>query len=127
MVPIVRQYEWAVGKNLAHAIVTPLSHVLPALFVDKSAPENHVDRIFVDFLRNGRGAATVSAWSARVGLGAGISIYVAWKDIRALKAAGQLDCKEHSFPFGHRESAVGRVSDGFKYVATRDATFGFSA
>lgn len=89
VVPIVRRYEWAVAKDFAHAVVTHLARVLPALFVDKSGPKNRVGKIFIDYLRNGRGATTVSAWSARARPGAGVSVPVAWDEIRALKAADQ--------------------------------------
>jgi bifunctional non-homologous end joining protein LigD len=89
VVPIKRQYEWAVAKDFAHAIVTHLARVLPTHFVDKSGPKNRVGKIFVDYLRNSRGATTVSAWSARARPGAGVSVPVAWNEIAKLKSADQ--------------------------------------
>ena len=89
VVPITRRYEWAVVKDFAHAIVTHLARVLPAHFVDKSGPQNRVGKIFIDYLRNGRGATTVSAWSARARPGAGVSVPVAWNEISRLKSADQ--------------------------------------
>lgn len=89
VVPITRRYEWAVVKDFAHAIVTHLARVLPAHFVDRSGPQNRVGKIFIDFLRNGRGATTVSAWSARARPGAGVSVPVAWNEISRLKSADQ--------------------------------------
>ncbi len=89
VVPITRRYDWAVAKDFAHAIVTHLARVLPAHFVDKSGPKNRVGKIFIDYLRNGRGATTVSAWSARARPGAGVSVPVGWDEIGGLKAADQ--------------------------------------
>ena len=89
VVPIKRQYEWAVVKNFAHAIVTHVARVLPAHFVDKSGPKNRVSKIFIDYLRNGRGATTVSAWSARARPGAGVSVPIAWNEVGRLKSADQ--------------------------------------
>jgi bifunctional non-homologous end joining protein LigD len=89
VLPIARRYEWAVAKDFAHALVTHLARVLPAHFVDKSGPKNRVGKIFIDYLRNGRGATTVSAWSARARPGAGVSVPVAWDELRGLRAADQ--------------------------------------
>ena len=89
VVPIKRQYEWMVAKDFAHAVVTHLARVLPTHFVDKSGPKNRVGKIFIDYLRNGRGATTVSAWSARARAGAGVSVPVAWNEVAKLKSADQ--------------------------------------
>ena len=89
VVPIRRRYEWALVKDFAHAIVTHLTRVLPTHFVDKSGPKNRVGKIFIDYLRNGRGATTVSAWSARARPGAGVSVPLRWEELHSLKSADQ--------------------------------------
>jgi DNA primase len=47
---------------------------LPDRFVAKSGPRNRVGKIFIDYLRNGFGATTVCAWSARARPGLGVSV-----------------------------------------------------
>ena len=89
VVPIKRQYQWAVAKDFAHAVVTHLARVLPTHFVNKSGSKNRVGKIFIDYLRNGRGATTVSAWSARARPGGGVSVPIAWNEVGKLKAADQ--------------------------------------
>ena len=63
----------------------------PERFVAKSGPRNRVGKIFVDYLRNGFGATTVSAWSARARPGLGVSVPVAWDELPTLQSGDALD------------------------------------
>ncbi|MBC7989669.1 MAG: ATP-dependent DNA ligase, partial [Luteimonas sp.] len=54
-------------------------------FVAKSGPANRIGKIFVDYLRNGHGATTASAFSARARPGLGVSMPVAWDELPILK------------------------------------------
>lgn len=56
----------------------------PQRFVAKSGPRNRVGKIFVDYLRNGFGATTACAWTARARPGMGISVPVAWNELDRL-------------------------------------------
>jgi bifunctional non-homologous end joining protein LigD len=66
---------------------------LPDRFAFKSGPRNRVGKIFIDYLRNGRGATTASAWSARVRPGLGISVPLAWEELGSIKAGDQWNVK----------------------------------
>jgi bifunctional non-homologous end joining protein LigD len=55
----------------------------------KSGPANRVGKIFVDYLRNGFGATTAAAFSARARPGLGVSMPVAWKDLASIKSGAQ--------------------------------------
>lgn len=87
VVPIKPVHSWAEAKDFSQAVVRHLAETLPALFVAKSGPKNRVGRIFIDYLRNGIGATTVSAWSARARPGLGISVPVAWSELGKLRCA----------------------------------------
>ena len=45
----------------------------PQLIVDKMGPQNRVGRIFVDYLRNQKGASTVAAYSVRARPGSSVA------------------------------------------------------
>lgn len=84
VVPLRKQYDWDTVKRFSQAIVQHLARTLPQLFVAKSGPKNRVGKIFADYLRNGFGATTVCAWSARARPGLGISVPVTWDELDKL-------------------------------------------
>jgi bifunctional non-homologous end joining protein LigD len=85
VVPLKRHFDWDTVKDFSQAVVQHLSRTLPDRFVAKSGPKNRVGRIFIDYLRNGYGATTVCAWSARARPGLGISVPVRWDELQGLK------------------------------------------
>lgn len=85
VVPLRPQHGWDTVKAFSKAVVQHMARTLPDRFVAKSGPKNRVGKVFVDYLRNGRGATTVSAWSARARPGMGVSVPVAWSELDALK------------------------------------------
>jgi bifunctional non-homologous end joining protein LigD len=84
VVPLKPKLDWDTVKDFSHAIVNHLAKTLPDRFSAKSGAKNRVGRIFIDYLRNGRGATTVSAWSARTRPGLGISVPVRWDELAML-------------------------------------------
>ena len=89
VVPLKPQLGWDPVKDFSQAIVNHLARAIPQRFVAKSGPKNRVGRIFIDYLRNGFGATTVSAWSARARPGLGISVPVRWNELPRLKSGAE--------------------------------------
>ncbi|MEO5672184.1 MAG: non-homologous end-joining DNA ligase, partial [Ramlibacter sp.] len=85
VVPLRRQFDWDTVKDFSKAIVEHLSRTIPQRFVAKSGGSNRVGKIFIDYLRNGYGATTVAAWSARARPGLGISVPVRWDELAGLQ------------------------------------------
>jgi bifunctional non-homologous end joining protein LigD len=84
VVPIKPKLDWDTVKDFSHAVVDHMAKTLPDRFAAKSGAKNRVGRIFIDYLRNGRGSTTVAAWSARARPGLGISVPVRWDELPAL-------------------------------------------
>ncbi|MBP9930322.1 MAG: DNA ligase D, partial [Rhodoferax sp.] len=93
VVPVRRLHDWDTVKGFSRAVVLHLARTIPQRFVARSGPKNRVGRIFIDYLRNGVGATTVSAWSARARPGLGISVPVAWGELPALRGGDQWSVK----------------------------------
>jgi bifunctional non-homologous end joining protein LigD len=89
VVPIAPRWSTDAVKDLSQAIVVHLARTPPDRFVAKSGAANRVGRIFVDYLRNGFGATTAVAFSARARPGLGVSIPVAWEQLPELKSGAQ--------------------------------------
>jgi bifunctional non-homologous end joining protein LigD len=91
VVPLTPKWDYDQVKDFSQAIVTHLASTIPQLFVAKSGGRNRVGRIFVDYLRNGRGATTVAAFSARARPGLGVSVPLRWEELKKLEGANQWD------------------------------------
>ena len=89
VVPLAPSSDYATVKGFSKAVVEHLARVVPSRFVAKSGPSNRVGRLFVDYLRNGQGATTAAAFSARARPGLGVSMPVAWDDLTGLKGGAQ--------------------------------------
>jgi bifunctional non-homologous end joining protein LigD len=85
VVPVKRLHDWDTVKGFSSAVVGHMAKTIPQRFVARSGPKNRVGRIFIDYLRNGLGATTVCAWSARARAGLGISVPVAWAELPGLR------------------------------------------
>jgi bifunctional non-homologous end joining protein LigD len=89
VVPIRRLHGWDTVKGFSQAVVQHLAATIPGRFVAKSGSRNRVGKIFIDYLRNGFGATTVSAWSARARPGLGVSVPLAWEELQSLTSANR--------------------------------------
>jgi bifunctional non-homologous end joining protein LigD len=82
VVPIVPEYDWAAIKQLAHAFVLQMEKEQPAVYLTKMSKAARKDRIFLDYLRNERGATAVAAFSPRARPGAPVSLPLNWSDLK---------------------------------------------
>ncbi|CAN5466377.1 DNA ligase D [soil metagenome] len=89
VVPLAPRLDYDTVNQFSKAVVEHLAKVIPQRFVAKSGPANRVGKLFVDYLRNGHGATTAAAFSARARPGLGVSMPVSWDDLPKLKGGAQ--------------------------------------
>lgn len=89
VVPLAPRFDYDTVRAFSQAIVQHLARAIPSRFVAKSGPANRVGKLFVDYLRNGHGATTAAAFSARARPGLGVSVPVSWDDLATLKSGAQ--------------------------------------
>ncbi|RRV45574.1 DNA ligase D [Pseudomonas sp. p106] len=89
VVPLTRRAGWDEVKDFSHAVVNYLAKLFPDRLSAVSGPKNRVGRIFIDYLRNGKGATTACAYSLRAREGLPVSVPVWREELGQLKGANQ--------------------------------------
>ncbi|OPA86755.1 DNA ligase D [Pseudomonas fluorescens] len=89
VVPLARRDGWDSVKAFAKAIAQFLTEQLPERFTATSGPKNRVGKIFIDYLRNARGASTVAAYSVRARPGLPVSVPVSREELKGLQGSQQ--------------------------------------
>lgn len=112
VVPLTPKWDYDRVKDFSELLVAHMARALPTLFVSKSGPRNRVGKIFIDYLRNGRGATTVAAYSARARPGLGVSVPVAWSELASLAGGDQWNI------FTLRERFARKRADPWKKYAS---------
>jgi bifunctional non-homologous end joining protein LigD len=72
---------WDDAKDFAHAMVLAMAADEPDRYVSKMTKSIRGGKIFLDYLRNGRGATAVVAYSTRARPGAPVSAPVEWDEL----------------------------------------------
>jgi bifunctional non-homologous end joining protein LigD len=76
--PIQPTLTWTELKTAAHNFVLSMERQNPDLYLTKMTKSSRVGRIFLDYLRNQRGATAVAPYSPRARVGATISLPLPW-------------------------------------------------
>lgn len=93
VVPLERKSTWDAVKSFSHGVAIELARAEPKRFVATAAKVGRKGRIFVDYLRNSRGATAVAPFSVRARAGAPVAVPIAWNKLTTLSsgAAFHLD------------------------------------
>lgn len=82
--PLTPSAEWPTVKDFAHRFAMALEQTEPARFTAALSKARRTGRIFIDYLRNQRGATAVMPYSARNREHAPIAVPVSWDELRDL-------------------------------------------
>ena len=91
VVPLNPGCDWDLVKPFARAFAESMSQAEPARFVATASKKLREGKIFLDYLRNGRGATSVASYSLRARDGAPVAVNLAWSELPRLKAANFFD------------------------------------
>jgi len=85
IVPLRRISEWDTVKYFAKTFSTVLAERHPDRYTATMSKAKRRGRVFIDWLRNERGATAIAPYSLRARTGAAVAVPVTWKELEALK------------------------------------------
>jgi bifunctional non-homologous end joining protein LigD len=84
VVPVDRRHDWSQAMAFTRALARRLAEQWPDQFTANIAKWARQGKIFVDYLRNRRGATAVGAYSTRAHAGAPVSVPIAWDELDSI-------------------------------------------
>ncbi|UYB52556.1 DNA ligase D [Xanthomonas sp. AM6] len=94
VVPLAPGCDWDLTKRFAHGFADALAQSQPERFLATATKRLRNKRIFVDYLRNGRGATAVASYSLRGRPGAPVAMPLAWSELPKLHRADAFKMRE---------------------------------
>jgi bifunctional non-homologous end joining protein LigD len=91
VVPLNPANSWALVKKFAKGFAEALAGSDPERYLATATLKLRPGKIFVDYLRNGRGATAVSSYSLRARPGAPVAVPLAWSELAGLKRGDAFD------------------------------------
>jgi len=85
--PLERRAEWPEVKQFAHDFAKGMSEEEPDRYIAQASKAKRKGKIFIDYLRNERGATAIAPYSTRARKGAPVAMPVSWEELKSLKAA----------------------------------------
>ncbi|MEP6485439.1 MAG: non-homologous end-joining DNA ligase [Rudaea sp.] len=91
VVPLRPAISWSASKAFAHTFAQGIVDVAPDRFIATASKAKRGGVIFIDYLRNSRGATSVASYSLRARAGAPVAMPLRWDDLRKLKSASEFN------------------------------------
>ena len=82
-VPIQPRADWDEVKAFCRGVAEELTRRDPKRYVATMSKAKRSGKVFIDYLRNGRGATFIAPYSPRAREGAGIAMPIEWSDLSA--------------------------------------------
>jgi bifunctional non-homologous end joining protein LigD len=85
--PIDRRSSWDAVKEFARGVAELMVRAAPDSYVANMSKAKRRGKIFIDYLRNQRGATAVASYSTRARPGAPVATPLAWEELAKLRSA----------------------------------------
>ncbi|GGC00110.1 ATP-dependent DNA ligase [Novosphingobium endophyticum] len=112
VVPLRPGHDWETHKDFARRFAEALSTAEPERFVATMSKARRKGRIFIDWLRNQRGATAVVPYSARARSGAPVAAPVTWAELKDIDTPAAFSIS-NADKLLKRASSVGLQGWGF--------------
>ncbi|MEA3053093.1 MAG: bifunctional non-ous end joining protein LigD [Sphingomonadales bacterium] len=110
VVPLTPEAEWPEVKDFAQRFAVALATAEPERFTANLAKAKRKGRIFLDYLRNQRGATAILPYSARARERAPVAAPIGWDELEDLKSGAPFTVRDGALLL---ERASGRALQGW--------------
>ncbi len=83
VLPIAPELDWNAIKPFCHAFVKSMERANPALYLTVMTKAARTGKIYLDYLRNERGATAVAPFSPRARPNVGVAVPLAWSELKS--------------------------------------------
>ena len=88
VLPLRRHHDWEVLKPFTRAVAAAVAEKNPDRLTVVASLAKRKEKIYIDWLRNGRGSTCVAPWSLRARPGAKVSMPLNWSELKGLEPQG---------------------------------------
>lgn len=85
--PVMRRNSWDEVKSFSQSLARNLEVASPDRYVAQASKKKRTSRIFIDWLRNERGATAILPFSTRARAGCPVATPVSWEELRSIDRA----------------------------------------
>ncbi|MGH9905164.1 MAG: non-homologous end-joining DNA ligase, partial [Pyrinomonadaceae bacterium] len=82
VVPLERRHDWDEVKGFSKALAEDIVRREPRSYTSKMPKAQRKGKVFIDYLRNGKGQTAVAAFSTRAKPGATVSVPLDWNELK---------------------------------------------
>lgn len=93
VVPLDPPVPWDDARHFARAFAESLAKAHPDTYIATASKKQRRGLIFVDYLRNGRGATSVCSYSLRARPGAAVATPLRWDELGRIKSSAAFNIK----------------------------------
>lgn len=93
VLPLDPGATWDVAKDFCRGFADTLAQLHPDQFVAVATMAKRPGRIYIDYLRNSRGATSVASYSLRARPGAPVAVPLRWEELGRLDSAAAFDLR----------------------------------
>ncbi|HEV2972993.1 MAG TPA: DNA ligase D [Pirellulales bacterium] len=94
VVPIARRQPWPFVDRFSRLVALAVERAAPTRYLATMSKKARTGRIYIDYLRNQRGATAVAAYSTRAKSGAAISLPLSWRELPRTKSSTQFHLRD---------------------------------
>lgn len=91
VLPIAPKNSWDQVKHFSETLSRFMAEKYPDIFTATVSKSKRIGKIYLDYLRNTRGATAVAAYSTRASVGCPVSTPIAWSELKKIQSSKQFN------------------------------------